>query len=110
VDDIAAQGIQTVVLQSGEDAGMDPRWLARIVEEIKGRHGMSVTLSVGEWPKPEYALWRSAGADRFLLKIESSDRELYESLHRARYPFFPAERFRHDRHRAFPAASADAAG
>jgi biotin synthase len=81
VDAIAAQGIQTVVLQSGEDAGVDPQWLARIVEEIKARHGISVTLSVGEWPRSEYALWRSAGADRFLLKIESSDRELYESLH-----------------------------
>jgi len=84
VDAIAAQGIQTVVLQSGEDAGLDPSWLARIVEEIKARHGISVTLSVGEWPKPEYALWRSAGADRFLLKIESSDTELYESLHHNR--------------------------
>ncbi len=82
---IAAQGIQTVVLQSGEDAGLEPSWLARIVEEIKARHGMSVTLSVGEWPRSEYALWRNAGADRFLLKIESSDTELYESLHRNRF-------------------------
>lgn len=84
VDSIAAQGIQTVVLQSGEDAGLDPGWLARIVKAIKARHGISVTLSVGEWPRSEYALWRSAGADRFLLKIESSDTELYESLHHNR--------------------------
>ena len=84
VDAIAAQGIQTVVLQSGEDTGLDPSWLARIVEEIQARHGISVTLSVGEWPRSEYALWRSAGADRFLLKIESSDAELYESLHHNR--------------------------
>jgi len=78
---IAAQGIRTVVLQSGEDECLDARWLAQVVQEIKRDHDMAVTLSVGERPRGEYALWREAGADRYLLKIESSDPDLYRSLH-----------------------------
>lgn len=81
---IAAQGVQTVVLQSGEDDGLDPEWLADVVRDVKERYDMAVTLSVGERPQQDYELWRSAGADRYLLKIESSDKELYESLHAGR--------------------------
>ena len=78
---MAAQNIRTVVLQSGEDEGLDPRWLAEVVREVKRRFAVVVTLSVGERPRTDYKLWREAGADRYLLKIESSDKRLYESLH-----------------------------
>jgi biotin synthase len=81
---IASQGIQTVVLQSGEDDGLDPSWLAAVVQEAKRKFGVAVTLSVGERTQEDYALWREAGADRYLLKIESSDKRLYESLHAGR--------------------------
>ena len=78
---LASQQIRTVVLQAGEDDGLDPRGLAALVREIKARFGVAITLSLGEWPRGDYKLWREAGADRYLLKIESSDKELYESLH-----------------------------
>lgn len=78
---IASENIKTVVLQSGEDPALDPQWLARIVKEIKSRHGIAVTLSVGERPRADYELWKKAGADRYLLKIETSDKKLYDSLH-----------------------------
>jgi biotin synthase len=78
---LASQNIRTVVLQAGEDDGIDPRQLAALVRQIKDRFGIAVTLSLGEWPHADYALWRDAGADRYLLKIESSDRDLYEALH-----------------------------
>jgi biotin synthase len=81
---MASQGIRTVVLQSGEDDGIDPAAFASLVREIKGRFGISITLSLGEWPRAAYALWREAGADRYLLKIESSDKGLYEALHAGR--------------------------
>ena len=82
---IAAQEIHTVVLQSGEDDGLDPAWLAEVVREIARQHpGMAITLSAGERPREDYRLWREAGADRYLLKIESSDPALYESLHQRR--------------------------
>jgi len=78
---IASHGIKTIVLQSGEDNGLDANWLAEMITEVKARHDMAVTLCVGERSTEEYALWRQAGADRYLLKIETSDEELYGSLH-----------------------------
>jgi biotin synthase len=84
VELMSSQRIRTVVLQSGEDDGIDPGAFAKLVREIKGRFGISMTLSLGEWPRAAYALWREAGADRYLLKIESSDKALYEALHAGR--------------------------
>jgi len=81
---ISSQGVKTVVLQSGEDDGLDPAWLAQVVRNVKQRFCIAVTLSVGERSREDYALWREAGADRYLLKIESSDTGLYESLHAGR--------------------------
>jgi biotin synthase len=78
---IAAAGIKTVVLQSGEDEGLDPDWLKAVIERIKSDFDMAITLSVGERTLEEYKLWRQAGADRYLLKIETSDAALYRSLH-----------------------------
>lgn len=76
--------IKTVVLQSGEDAGLDPLWLADIIREIKKRFPMAVTLSVGEKTPEEYRVWREAGADRYLLKIETTDPAVYSAAHNGR--------------------------
>ena len=78
---IAGIGIKTVILQSGEERGLDSFWLAELVRKIKAQYEMAVTLSVGEKTKEEYMKWRSAGADRYLLKIETTDKDLYLSLH-----------------------------
>jgi len=40
-----------------------------------------VTLSCGEQSSETYAEWLDAGAHRYLLRIESSDRQLYEAIH-----------------------------
>jgi len=77
----AACGIKTVVLQSGEDDTLDPLWLADVVRAIKSGSDMAVTLSVGEKPREAYALWRRAGADRYLLKIETTNPALYRRFH-----------------------------
>lgn len=77
----AEAGADTVVLQSGDDYGMTPTELAHIVEAVKTELGLAVTLSVGERPAADYALWRSAGADRFLMKHETADAALYARLH-----------------------------
>lgn len=81
VNDIAEAGIKTVVLQSGEDRDMDPFWLAQVIEDIKDKFDMAVTLSVGEWSEDDYRLWKQAGADRYLLKIETTNSMLYSRLH-----------------------------
>ena len=81
VEKISSCGIKTVVLQSGEEDGLDPVWLKAVIEAIKAEFEVAITLSVGERTKDEYKLWKNSGADRYLLKIETSNKELYDSLH-----------------------------
>jgi biotin synthase len=73
-------GFRTVVLQSGEDPGTRPEITSNVVKSILRRTEAAVTLSFGEWPAAVYAMWRQAGADRYLLKFETSDRDLYSRL------------------------------
>lgn len=72
-------GYGTVVLQSGEDPWFTGPLVAEIIRGIKGL-GLAVTLSLGEREPEEYALWREAGADRYLLRHETADPELYRRL------------------------------
>ncbi|MGE5423496.1 MAG: [FeFe] hydrogenase H-cluster radical SAM maturase HydE [Ignavibacteriales bacterium] len=76
----AQMGYKTLVLQSGDDFFYTGGMLAEVISEIKNT-GMAVTLAVGERPVEDYRLWREAGADRYLLKFETSDQELYAKLH-----------------------------
>lgn len=73
-------GYRTIVLQSGEDPWYTPELLGDVVKQIK-KTGMAVTLSCGEYPEAVYHYWRDCGADRYLLKHETSDPTLYASLH-----------------------------
>jgi len=75
--------IQTIVLQSGED-NYPADWLADIIREIKVRYDMAITLSAGERKREDFALWKDAGADRYLMRVESSDATLYAALHKDR--------------------------
>ena len=79
---VAAElGYRTLVLQSGEDPYYTSDLLADLVKSIKRKHDLAITLSVGERPEEEYRQFRQAGADRFLLRIETSSPELYRELH-----------------------------
>lgn len=78
--DAVEQGVDTIVLQSGEGA-CDPAWLAEVVAELKKLEGIAVTLSVGECSTRDYALWRDAGASRYLIKHETASPALYAMLH-----------------------------
>jgi biotin synthase len=79
---IYRSGIRTVVIQSGEDEEFTAVWIADIITKIKERFaGMAITLSLGEWPDEYYRIWKEAGADRYLLKIETTDRRLYAKMH-----------------------------
>ncbi|MBD3380164.1 MAG: [FeFe] hydrogenase H-cluster radical SAM maturase HydE [Candidatus Omnitrophica bacterium] len=74
-------GVRTIVLQSGQDGQDDCRSLAEVIREIKYRYDVAVTVSIGEKTEREYRVLRDAGADRYLLKIETSNRRIYEALH-----------------------------
>ena len=75
----AALGFQTIVLQSGEDMHFDQARMCHIIEQIK-RLDVALTLSVGERDYEDYKAFRDAGADRFLMRIETTDRDLYNRL------------------------------
>ena len=74
-------GYGTVVLQAGEDYGISTEWLSGVIRRIKAETSLAVTLSLGERPERDLAAWREAGADRYLLRFETSDPELYALIH-----------------------------
>jgi biotin synthase len=76
-----AFGYGTVVLQSGEDARIEAPWMAEIVRSIKMETGLAITLSLGERPLGDLAMWRNAGADRYLMRFETSNKALFASVH-----------------------------
>lgn len=84
-----AYGYFTAVMQSGEDPWFTAERLAAVVRDVK-KLGLTVTLSVGERTREEYRVLKEAGADRFLLRIETTDKAIYEALdpgmsHEARF-------------------------
>jgi biotin synthase len=74
-------GYGTVVMQAGEDDLLTAEWIAEIVRWIKRETALAVTLSLGERREDEFCLWRSAGADRYLLRFETSDADLFRVIH-----------------------------
>jgi biotin synthase len=74
-------GYGTVVLQSGEDPGINKEWMSNLIRRIKAETGLAVTLSVGERDDDEYLAWKEAGADRYLLRFETSNPRLYDLIH-----------------------------
>ncbi len=83
-------GYGSVVLQSGEMRSEKySRFIEKVIRKIQGFCGwrMGITLSLGEQTADVYRRWFDAGAHRYLLRIETSDRDLYGMLHPAKYGF-----------------------
>lgn len=74
------KGLFTVVLQSGEDTFFDVDRMCEIIRDIK-KLDMVVTLSLGEKTTEEYAEYKKSGASRYLLRIETTDSDVYEKMH-----------------------------
>ena len=77
--DAKNQGYKTVVLQSGEDPYFTADRMKEIISEIK-KFDMAITLSIGEKTFEEYQAYKEAGANRFLIRIETTDEKLYSKL------------------------------
>lgn len=73
-------GYKTIVLQSGEDAYYTSELLVEIIKGIK-KLDVALTLSLGERSYDEYKAFKDAGADRYLIRIETTDKELYKKMH-----------------------------
>lgn len=81
-------GFRTFVLQGGEDAFFSDDILVGIVSEIKQLYpDCAVTLSVGERSRESYEKLYAAGADRYLLRHETADKDHYEKLHPSEMSF-----------------------
>lgn len=75
----AQAGFKTIVMQSGEDMFYTKDRLCHIITEIK-KFNVAVTLSIGERSYEDYKAFREAGADRYLMRIETTDKDLYRRL------------------------------
>ena len=77
-------GYGSVVLQSGErrDSGFI-EFVADVTRSIKklSSNELGITLSCGIQSADVYSYWKSSGADRYLLRIETTDEKLFASLH-----------------------------
>lgn len=75
-------GFRTFVLQGGEDPYYSDERMAEIVREIKVNYpDCAITLSIGEKSYESYKMLKEAGADRYLLRHETANEELYCYLH-----------------------------
>ncbi len=75
------RGYGTIVMQSAEDPALDTEWLASVIEAVKKATRLVITLSCGERSRDELARLRTAGADRYFLRFETSDRDLWNIIH-----------------------------
>ncbi len=77
-----ANGFRTFVLQGGEDGYYTDEVLAELVQTIRETYpDCAITLSVGERSRESYQKLYDAGANRYLLRHETSDEALYQKLH-----------------------------
>ncbi|MEI0564973.1 [FeFe] hydrogenase H-cluster radical SAM maturase HydE [Brachyspira pulli] len=75
-------GFRTFVLQGGEDPYYNLEIMSDIVESIKTKYSdCALTLSIGEKDEEYYRVLKEKGADRFLLRHETSDNIHYSKLH-----------------------------
>lgn len=75
----ADMGYKTIVLQSGEDPYYTVEKMKYIISEIK-KFNVAITLSIGEKTFDEYKAYKEAGANRYLIRIETTDKNLYTKL------------------------------
>lgn len=72
-------GYKTIVLQGGEDDFFTKEKMVEIIREIK-KLNVALTLSLGEKTYDEYKAFKEAGADRYLIRIETTNKKLYEEM------------------------------
>ena len=81
---IYENGFASIALQSGERK--DKEFIDFIEDVVIGikkisNNELGITLSLGEQTYETYKKWFDAGAHRYLLRIESSNKTIYNSLH-----------------------------
>ena len=73
-------GYKSLVLQSGESEQYSLSAMCGLVRRIKNELGIAITLSIGEKSWEEYAALKESGADRYLLRFETSAEKIFSDL------------------------------
>ena len=85
IEEARRRGYPAVAFQAGEIEGEEnTRYYERLLDHCRG---LEVTLSLGEQEEDVYRRWKEAGALRYLIRIETSNRELYAKIHPAACSF-----------------------
>ena len=81
-------GFRTFVMQGGEDGSFSDEFMCSVIGKLKAKYpDCAITLSIGERSRESYEKLFYAGADRFLLRHETANKEHYEKLHPASLSF-----------------------
>ena len=76
------------MLQGGEDGYWTDSRLVPLIATIRAQFpDAAITLSIGERSDESYHALRATGADRYLLRHEAANRELYGSIHPAKMSY-----------------------
>ena len=76
-------GFRTFVLQGGEDSHFTDDDFAEIINNLRKNYDAAITLSLGVRSYKAYKQFKDAGADRFLLRHETADADVFRKLHPA---------------------------
>ncbi len=74
----------SLTLQSGErQDSIFTEYITELIRDIKkiGNGSLGLTLCLGEQTEETYKKWFDAGGHRYLLRIETTNKELYRSIH-----------------------------
>ncbi len=80
----------SIVIQAGEiESAKFTNRIEKLLKEIKklSNNQLGITLSLGEQSFETYQRWFDAGAHRYLLRIETSNEQLYKQLHPKNHHF-----------------------
>lgn len=78
------KGFGSVVIQSGEVQNrLFVNQISQLLKQIKSQseYQLGITLGCGEQSKEVFQQWFDHGAHRYLMRIESSNRQLFEKIH-----------------------------
>ena len=85
IEEARRRGYPAVAFQAGEiESEANTAYYERHIAICRG---LEVTLSLGEQTEEVYRRWKDAGAMRYLIRIETSNRELYARIHPAECSF-----------------------
>ena len=94
IDEARRRGYPAVAFQAGEiESEANTAYYEELTAYAAGRglpalpKPLEVTLSLGEQAEEVYRRWKEAGAMRYLIRIETSNRELYTKIHPAECSF-----------------------